>query len=276
MTIARADEPPNLRSLQAPIRNAAERGGQLARRLELVVADTAIGQMLPPGVIKGGAAMKIRLGDTETRATRDLDAARAAEVSLNTYLDTLEENLAAGWGGFTGTVREMEGPRPVGVPVEYIMAPFHIRLSYAGYFWFNVSFELGRDEVGSTAEPEIRIAPAIIELFAQLGLPEPSPIPLLPVPHQLAQKLHACTWLDRGGGNDRAHDLVDLQLLVREESPDLRVVGETARRLFASRRRKCGHQRSSRTPTGRRCMPLHQRGSTSSTRWTPPWSGRIP
>lgn len=236
MTGARPDAPRGLRSLQARIRNVAERDGQLTRRLELVVADTAVGQMLPPGVIKGGAAMKIRLGDNETRATRDLDAARAAQVSLTTYLDALDQNLAAGWGGFTGTVRELEGPRPDGVPVEYIMAPFQIRLGYAGYFWFNVSFELGRDEVGSTAEPEIRIAPAIIDLFVQLGLPEPSPIPLLPVHHQMAQKLHACTWLDRGGGNDRAHDLVDLQLLLREESPDLGVVAETARRLFESRR----------------------------------------
>ena len=37
-------------------------------------------------------------------------------------------------------------------------------------------------------------------------------------------------------GNDRAHDLVDLQVLVREEHPDLSAAGITASRLFASRK----------------------------------------
>jgi hypothetical protein len=228
--------PPNLNSLTARIRNAATAEGHVTRRLELIVADTAVGQMLPPGVIKGGAAMQIRLGDAESRATRDLDAARAAELSLDTYLEQLDERLAAGWAGFTGTVRDAEGPIPVDVPPDYVMRPFLIRLSYRGRFWFNVPFELGRDEVGSTAVPELRMAASITDLFIRLGLPAPDPIPLLPADHQMAQKLHACTWLDRSGGNDRAHDLVDLQILDREEAPDPARVGTTARRLFESRR----------------------------------------
>ena len=233
MTIA---PPSNLNSLTARIRNAATADGRAARRLELIVADTAVGQMLPPGVVKGGAAMQIRLGDAESRATRDLDAARAAELSLDAYLEQLDDRLAAGWSGFTGTVREGEGPRPADVPPDYVMRPFLIRLSYRGSFWFNVRFELGRDEVGSTAVPEVRMSASITDLFIRLGLPVPEPIPLLPVDHQMAQKLHACTWLNRNGENDRAHDLVDLQILVREEAPDPATVGRTARRLFESRR----------------------------------------
>ena len=46
--------------------------------------------------------------------------------------------------------------------------------------------------------------------------------------HQIAQKLHACT----GAGNERAHDLVDLQLLVSSEELDLAQVRETSVRLF--------------------------------------------
>lgn len=230
------DPPRNLTSLTARIRNAATATGRLARRLETIVADTVIGQMLPPGVVKGGAAMQIRLGDVESRATRDLDAARAAELSSEAYLDQLDERLATGWAGFTGTVRDAAGPRPIDVPPDYVMRPFQIRLSYRGSFWLNVPFELGRDEVGSTVEPDVRMSPAITELFARIGLPAPAPIALLPVDHQMAQKLHACTWLDRNGENDRAHDLVDLQILVREEGPDLGRVQTTARRLFESRR----------------------------------------
>lgn len=179
--------PPNLNSLTARIRNAATADGRVTRRLELIVADTAVGQMLPPGVVKGGAAMQIRLGDAESRATRDLDAARAAELSLDAYLEQLDDRLAAGWAGFTGTVRDGEGPSPADVPPDYVMRPFLIRLSYRGSFWFNVPFELGRDEVGSTAVPELRMSASITDLFARLGLPVPEPIPLLPVDHQMAQ-----------------------------------------------------------------------------------------
>jgi hypothetical protein len=141
--------PSNLTSLRARVRNAAIADAKLTRRLELIVADAAVGQMLPPGVVKGGAAIKIRLGEAETRATRDLDAARAADLSLEAYLELLDERLAAGWAGFTGTVRDLDGPSPRDVPVDYVMHPFQIRLSYRGSFWFNITFELGRDEIGS-------------------------------------------------------------------------------------------------------------------------------
>jgi len=228
--------PPNLNALTARIRNDATAEGRVTRRLEIIVADTAIGQMLPPGVVKGGAAMQIRLGDGESRATRDRDAARAAELTLEAYLEQLDERLAAGWADFTGTVRDAPSPSPADVPPDYVMRPFLIRLSYKGSFWFNVPFELGRDEVGSTAVPELRMSASITDLFARLGLAAPEPIPLLPLDHQMAQKLHACTWLNRNGENDRAHDLVDLQILVREEAPDPARVGTTARRLFESRR----------------------------------------
>lgn len=100
-------------------------------------------------------------------------------------------------------------------------------------------------------------------LFSRLGLPSPEPIPLLPVDHQMAQKLHACTWLDRYGRNDRAHDLVDLQLLVREEAPDLAAVGTTARGLFESRRAQswpptvAGHdQRDTLYATAAECLDV--------------------
>ena len=45
-------------------------------------------------------------------------------------------------------------------------------------------------------------------LFARVGLPAPGRAPLMPLDHQVAQKLHALT-----GPGDRARDLVDLQLI---------------------------------------------------------------
>jgi hypothetical protein len=232
-----ADEPRNLTSLQARIRNEAGRRGRAANTVERLVANVVVGQMLPEGVMKGGAALQVRAGEGNARASRDLDASRAGDRGLDDYLDDLADNLATGWQGFAGTVRQAPAPRPpASVPPDYVMKPFKIALSYKGSGWVTIDFELGRDEVGSTALPELRIADSVVDLFAALGLAQPAPIPLLPVDHQIAQKLHACTWVGDGRGNARAHDLVDLQILVREEQPDLAAAGVTASRLFASRR----------------------------------------
>jgi hypothetical protein len=201
------------------------------------VANTVVGQMLPPGVVKGGTAMKLRVGEAGSRFTPDLDAARAGSLTLDDYLDELGDKLAEGWGGFTGTVSELQAPEPEGVPDDYVMRPFDIRLAYRSQHWLTVRFELGHDEIGSTKTHDLRIAQDIIEAFDILGLDTPAPIPLLPLPHQIAQKLHACTTVNpKTGRNERAHDLVDLQLLAQEEAIDMAEVAAVATRLFAARR----------------------------------------
>src|SRR5664280_2435386 len=237
MSPKREDPPTNLRSLEARVNNLARQRGRPVRRIQRAVANTVVGQMLPSGVVKGGTAMKLRVGEAVSRFTPDVDASILATVTIDDYLDDLAERLGAGWGGFTGIVEELEPPQPVGVPEDYVMRPFSIRLAYKGRHWLKVLFELGHDEIGSTERPEFRIAGDIVELFDVLGLETPEPIPLLALDHQIAQKLHACTSINaRTGGNERAHDLVDLQILEQEEIIDMFAVSVTAERLFAARR----------------------------------------
>ncbi len=122
-------------------------------------------------------------------------------------------------------------------PTSTSCGRFLLRLAYRGRHWLSVPFELGHDEIGSTARHELRLADDLVDLLHQLGLDTPGPIPVLALDHQIAQKLHACTWINaRTGGNQRAHDLVDLQILDQEETIDMAAVAATARRLFASRR----------------------------------------
>ena len=117
------------------------------------------------------------------------------------------------------------------------MRPFVVRLAYQGRHWLSVPFELGHDEIGSTQRHELRIADDIVELFDIIGLDTPDPIPVLALDHQIAQKLHACTAINaKTGGNERAHDLVDLQILEQEEDIDFAALAATAQRLFAARR----------------------------------------
>lgn len=234
--MSRREPPPTLRSLAERIRNCARSRGTAEKRMQWVIANTVVGQMLPGGVVKGGTSIKVRVGEAGSRFTPDLDAVRDGHVSVDDYIASLEDLLEHGWGSFTGIVVRREPAEPSGVPDDYVMQPFDVRLFYRGAHWVTVKLELGHDEIGSTASPERRIARDICDLFSEIGLPEPSPIPLLPVEHQIAQKIHACTLPPRDGwSNDRAHDLVDIQILRNEEVVDIALLSSLAPRLFAAR-----------------------------------------
>jgi hypothetical protein len=228
--------PGSVANLQRRITGAAAARGSTAGRIQRTIVNTVVAQMLPPGVVKGWAAIQARVGESSSRFTKDLDAARGAELSLGDYLERLDDSLADGWGDFTGRLVELEPHLLDDVPDDYIMRPFDIRLAYRGRPWLTVPFELGRDEIGSTEHREPRLAPDIVVLFRELVLPEPQPIPVLAAEHQVVQKLHACTSVSaKTGGNERARDLVDLQILAQEENIDMAEVDDLGARLFASR-----------------------------------------
>ena len=198
-------------------------------RARTVMANAIVGQMLPDGAVKGGSAIKLRFGDSVTRFTTDLDVARTS--TLEEFLDELEDNLQSGWNGFTGTVVPRDPASPKAVPVAYVMRPYDIKLSYNGSPWCTVPLEVGHNEIGDADDPDWGMPGDVREMFASLGLPEPSPVPLMPLHHQVAQKLHALT----SPGSDRAHDLVDLQVMVNSGEMDLKLTRKTCERLFAYR-----------------------------------------
>jgi hypothetical protein len=198
--------------------------------VRLLMANTIIGQLLPDGVVKGGSSLKLRYGDKETRYTTDLDAARAAK--LDDYIRELGVALEKGWHGFTGRIVPQTPAKPKNVPGEYIVQPFAIKLSYNSAPWITVQLELGHDEIGDTGSPDYAISPEIVEVFESLGFPAPGPVAVMSIPHQIAQRLHAVS----GSKSDRAHDLVDLQLMAANEDVDYAKTKEACQRLFASRK----------------------------------------
>lgn len=225
------ESPKTLNALKKKISNAS--GGEPqthknARLMSMVV----LTQMMPSGAIKGGTAMKIRMGIATTRFSLDLDVAR--EQDLTDFIDELEANLKAGWNNFTGTLEAGTKANPKSVPPEYVMRPYKVKLRYKGSEWLNVSLELGHDELGDTSDAEMRMAPEIADLFMAVGLPAPMPVALLAPKHQIAQKLHAASSV----GSERAHDLVDLQLLLSTESVNWAEVRVTCERLFPYRKRQ--------------------------------------
>ena len=224
------DPPSSVRSLEQRLRNL-ERDDGLVLRRRVGMALVVVGQMLPEGAIKGGSAMALRYGRA-TRFTQDLDAARVQ--TLARFRGDFEEALAAGWAGFTGRLIEKAAPRPTGVPTAYVMQPFDVKLDYRGRSWCTVKFELGHNELGDADQPEYQLAADLADLFTEVGLSAPRPVPVMRAEHQIAQKLHAAT----EAGSERARDLVDLQLLDQAENLDLAKVARTCIRLFDYRRQQ--------------------------------------
>lgn len=204
--------------------------GQDDIRLARAMADVVVGQMLPPCVVKGGSSLMFRYGGDVTRYTKDVDTARV--IDLESYLDNLRTKLAEGWNGFTGKLVDVEPPSPPNVPKPYLMMPYDIKLQYLGRAWMTVRIEVGHNEIGDADDCERELPEDIADAFVALGFPRPEKIPVMKLAHQVAQKLHAIS----GVGSDRAHDLVDLQLINLHSALDLAEVKATCERLFAYRR----------------------------------------
>jgi len=222
-------DPGSLSVLQRRITQAARSRDQTASRLQVTVAQIVVAQLLPGGAIKGGAGLKLRLGNAFTRDSRDLDTAVREDVDA--FVVELAARLEEGWGHFTGQVLPGVPPTPAGIPTGYVMRPFVIKLRYHAKAFLSLPLEIGYDELDALGGPlDHHLADDVVSLFAELGLPVPQPVRLLPAALQIAQKLHACTT----AGSERAHDLVDLQLL--EPGSDDADVAEATARLFAFRR----------------------------------------
>lgn len=222
---------PNSRTnLDRAIRRVAGQDGYLAART--LVANALVGSMLPGGAVKGGTSLKLRFGEAMTRYTTDLDAAR--QGSIEDFSRDLADRLAQGWEGFTGRVVEGRQAHPRDVPAGYVMQPFDVKLSYLGRPWCTVALEVGHDEIGDADEPEMVEPAEANALLSRLGFPPLAPVPVMPLAYQIAQKLHGAT----GPGSRRAHDLIDLQVIVVNagEAIDWPAVRRTCERLFAYRR----------------------------------------
>ncbi len=226
-----AKRPNSKRNLDMALRRIGGVDEDYVRR-RTVVANAIVASMMPDGAVKGGSAMKLRFGDAATRASTDLDAARA--TSLEIFVGKLEDALVEGWCGFGGRVEPRAPAHPRDVPQGYVMRPFDVKLTYRGTPWCTVQLELGHDEIGDADEPDFLVPVDANRILAQIGFPELGPIPTMPLHHQIAQKLHGAS----EPGSERAHDLIDLQVIVSHGEVDYALTRQTCERLFAYRRKQ--------------------------------------
>jgi len=222
--------PHNVAFLERGIRQLADTN-ENGIRIRTMMANVIVGQFLDGAVMRGGGSLKLRYGAATTRYTMDFDAARS--VDENEFTERFNRRLKVGWGEFSGRLVRMPKARPRNVPDAYVMQPFEVKLTYRDHAWCTVQLEVSYNEVGDADESDlVPLRQDIKDVFAKLNLPEPSPVPVMRIAHQIAQKLHGATDVR----TIRAQDLIDLQLIMSHEEVDLSDVRRICERVFANRK----------------------------------------
>lgn len=217
------------RSISRYVNNDSVRANELA----IALANAIVAQMIGAGVVKGGTSLRLRYGDKVTRVTKDLDTAWSTD--LDSFLKDVRAKLKTGWNGFTGEVVVLKQASPKGIPFDYVMQPCAVHLNYLGTPWRVVDMEIGHNEIGDAdAFDTIRVPQEIASLAEFLCLPQLGSVRAMKLEYQVAQKLHGAT--ERG--SKRAHDLIDLQLILAQNEIDRIKTASICRELFRYRRKQ--------------------------------------
>ena len=209
--MTRQRKPPhNVQVLQRWVGELARQQGVAPARVQRWISFMVVAAVLdhvrdenedPMFVLKGGAALELRLG-LRARATKDFDT--TYRHVMDGMINRLDEALRRGHGDFTATRSEPE--RIAGTGAQRL----DIKLNYRGRSWATMQLEVAGAE--GEAGREIDRVPG--KPLDSLGLDVPIEVPCVSVRYQIAQKLHACTEKPSGGrSNDRFRDLIDLLLL---------------------------------------------------------------
>jgi len=225
---------PNSKSnLERAISRYTNNDAVRANELAVALANAIVAQMIGAGVVKGGTALKLRYGDKATRVTKDLDTAFSTD--LDAFLKDIGAKLKAGWNGFTGEVVVLKQASPKGIPFDYVMQPCAVHLNYLDTPWRVVDMEIGHNEIGDADAYDTIDVPKEIALLAEyLCFPALGSVRAMKLEYQVAQKLHGAT--ERG--SKRAHDLIDLQLILEQNEIDMAKTASICRELFRYRHKQ--------------------------------------
>jgi hypothetical protein len=189
---------------------------RLQRHLGVLVVAELLGRVRSENgqqlfLVKGGSSIEMRLGISVTRTSKDLDAVFRGDFEQMYQL--ARASLESGWNDFTAVVTPPEVINVPGLPTK--PRRFDVKVSFRGTPWCTVPVEVSPAEASSADAADFVSPSPFAELhLGTLGLDEAALVPCLPLPYQLAQKLHACTApRPAERANVRAHDLIDILLL---------------------------------------------------------------
>ena len=226
--------PPNSKSnLERAISRYADNDAVRANELAVSLSNAIVAQMIGAGVVKGGTSLRLRYGEEVTRVTKDLDT--AFSVDLDSFLKDVGGKLKTGWNGFSGEIVVLKQASPKGIPFDYVMQPCAVHLNYLDTPWRVVDMEIGHNEIGDADAFDTISVPQEVSLLAEfLCLPALGEIRAMKLEYQVAQKLHGATEL----ASKRAHDLIDLQLILSQNEIDMVKTASICRELFRYRRKQ--------------------------------------
>lgn len=193
-------------------RRSLETGHSLARLRKLVAFDRLLSRLLmafpDTWVLKGGVSLQLRLGE-RARTTKDVDLLWRRDPSLlHEQLFTAVNQDANDWFTFQ-IASPTQSPDP-----ELSTLRFQIQSLLDSRAFERFSLDVGLDDqlIGQIEEFPM---PALLT-FAGF---EPTMVPCYPVAQQIAEKLHAYTYIYTSGPSSRVKDLVDIMLLAELTSP---------------------------------------------------------
>ena len=207
-----------------------------------------VSQMLPDSVvIKGGMGVKLRFGELGTRATADLDVCTASRGAI--FEEEFQIRAARGWGrvppsqgelsrnpnaadrvAFTAQIRATRTHDP-GLPrPQYVTHPYRISIIFLGKQWSRLEVEVSDPEIDAHAFRRRAIDYGLLRFNDYFGFGALEPVELVDLEYQIAQKIHAVS----DPLYQRAHDLVDLQLLWAA-NPDKQILLDLCLRTFTWR-----------------------------------------
>jgi hypothetical protein len=201
--------------LRDRLTQAANRQGVVFGRLQRHIAMIVVAQFAatltddsgaPLLLLKGGSSLELRRGIPDSRTSKDFDKVARRDIAL--VHEQLADACEGGWEGFTATFTVPEEIDVPGMPIE--PRRLTAKLSYRGQAFASVPIEVSTIEAGEAEQFDTPTSDAL----GLVGVPATVAVPCMTLPWQIAQKLHAVTAaFDEPKVNDRAHDLVDLQLL---------------------------------------------------------------
>ena len=113
------------------------------------------------------------------------------------------------------------------------MHPYRVSIAFLGVAWGALDVEVSDPEIDPFAHARREIDGELVQFGAYFGFGDLQPVELVDLEYQIAQKIHAVT----DPAYERAHDMVDLQLLWGAD-PDLAVLRRLCERTFAWRQQQ--------------------------------------
>jgi len=226
--------PTTVNRLRQLLTELEKQSGIPVRRLNLRVSSMMLAGALsrlnddqgqPVFIVKGGVAIELRLQD-DARTTRDVDVILIGDPE--TLPDRLEEAFEGPYEGFEFIAGEPE-PLELRPHIRRVM----IQVLFNGKNFNTLQVEVAPDEAGADEFERVDAHD-----LSKIGLKGPDKVPVLRLPWQIAQKLHAVTEepQDDEKENIRYWDLIDLQLLeALAQKTSIAEIREACEQTFAVR-----------------------------------------